>query len=121
MDFDHAIAAHSAWKTKLAAYLKKPDHSLNAAQIALDTACDLGKWIAGEGKQFSGLPEFAKVKADHARFHKVAAQVVERANAGEQLLEEVSLGAKSEFASASNAVVRSIMALKSKVGAPVRA
>jgi hypothetical protein len=119
MDFDHAIAAHSAWKAKLSNYLKKPDHSLNPAQVSLDNACELGKWIAGEGKQFAGLPEFAKVKADHARFHKVAANVVQRANAGEHLLEEVSLGAKSEFASASNAVVRSLMALKSKVAAPV--
>ncbi len=92
---------------------------MQPAQVALDNACDLGKWLAGEGKQFASVPEFAKVKSDHSRFHKVAAQVVERANAGEHLVEEVSLGAKSEFASASNAVVRSLMALKSKVGTTV--
>lgn len=121
MDFDHAIAAHSKWKATLTEYLKKPDRSLNAAQVSLDNVCELGKWIAGEGRQYATLPEFAKVKDDHARFHKVAAQVVERANAGERLVEETALGARSDFASASSAVVRSIVALKSKVGAPVGA
>ena len=115
MDFDHAIAAHSAWKSKLAGYLKNPDHSIKAAEIALDDHCELGKWIAGEGKQFAKLPEYASVKSEHTRFHKAAAEVVHRADAGQKVSEEVVLGGKSEFASASAAVVRSIMALKAKV------
>ncbi len=119
MDFDHAIAAHSAWKSKLANYLKKPDRSLRAADIAAENACELGKWIAGEGKQFARLPEYSTVKSEHARFHKVAANVVERAKAGQHVEEEVALGAKSEFGTVSNAVVRAIVALKSKVGTTV--
>jgi hypothetical protein len=115
MDFDHAIAAHASWKRKLADYLKNPDRSLKAAEVALDDHCDLGKWLAGEGKQFSKLPEYATVKSDHARFHKVASAVVQRADSGQNVSEEVTLGANSEFASTSAAVVRSIMALKSKV------
>jgi hypothetical protein len=115
MDFDHAIAAHSSWKGRLANYLKNPDHSLKSAEVALDDHCDLGKWIAGEGKQFAKLPEYASVKSDHARFHKAAASVVQRADAGQNVSEEVVLGGKSEFAMASASVVRSIMALKAKV------
>jgi methyl-accepting chemotaxis protein len=121
MDFDHAIAAHSEWKHKLAVYLKKPDRSIKPEEIALDNKCDLGKWIAGEGKKFANFPEYAFVKSDNTHFHKIAAGIVQRANAGQQVTEEVALGAKSEFASASSAVVRSIMALKSKVGTPVHA
>lgn len=119
MNFDQAIAAHSEWKHKLAAYLKKPDHSLKAADIAQDNQCELGKWLAGEGRKHSNLPEYNTVKADHARFHKVAADVVRRADAGKDVSEEVMLGAKSEFVAASSAVVRSLMALKSKVEVPV--
>lgn len=121
MDFDHAIAAHSAWKSKLAGCLKNPDHSIEAAEIALDDHCDLGKWIAGEGKQFAKLPEYAGAKSEHARFHKAAADVVHRADAGQNVSEEVVLGAKSEFASASAAVVRALMVLKSKVEVPAGA
>jgi methyl-accepting chemotaxis protein len=115
MDFDHAIASHSSWKSKLANYLKHPDHSMKAAEVALDDKCELGKWIAGEGKQFTKLPEFAGLKSDHSRFHQVAADVIRRADSGQNVSEEVVLGGKSEFLSASTAVVRSIMARKSKV------
>jgi hypothetical protein len=121
MDFDHAIAAHAAWKSKLANYLKNPDHSIQPDDVALDDQCELGKWIAGEGKQFAKLPEYAGVKSDHARFHRVAANIVMRANAGQKVSEEVVLGAKSEFASASSSVVRAIMALKLKVEVPAGA
>ncbi|HXP78930.1 MAG TPA: hypothetical protein VN976_03425 [Verrucomicrobiae bacterium] len=43
MDFDRAIAAHSSWKNKLASYLKNPDRSIKAADVALDDHCELGK------------------------------------------------------------------------------
>lgn len=121
MNFDQAIAAHAGWKNKLAKYLKNPDHSLKAAEIALDDHCELGKWIAGEGKQFSNLPEYATLKSDHTRFHKVAADIVQRANAGQKVEEEVAIGGKSAFVSASSAVVQAIIAIRSKVGAPVSA
>ena len=115
MDFDHAISAHSAWKGKLAKYLEHPDHSLQAAEIALDDHCELGKWIVGEGKQFANLPEYSTLKTEHSHFHKAAASVVRRADSGQRVTEDVALGGKSEFATASANVVRSIMALKSKV------
>lgn len=115
MEFDKAIAAHAAWKSKLSKYLAKPDQSLQPAEIAVDDRCELGKWIVGEGKRFAKLPEYASMKSQHARFHKVAADIVQRANAGQKVLEEVALGAKSEFASASSAIVRAILAVKSKI------
>ncbi|HXP78931.1 MAG TPA: hypothetical protein VN976_03430 [Verrucomicrobiae bacterium] len=55
------------------------------------------------------------MKSEHTRFHKAAADVVRRADSGQNVSEEVVLGGKSEFLSASAAVVRSIVALKSKV------
>jgi hypothetical protein len=121
MDFDQAIAAHSQWKQKLSIYLQKPDRSLNHSEVSADNRCDLGKWLAGEGKKFAHLPEYAAVASDHTRFHKAAGDIVRRANSGEHVEEATALGAKSEFASASSAVVRALMALKSKVGTPVHA
>lgn len=85
----------------------------------MDYKCELGKWLEGEGKQFGSLPEFATVKSNHANFHKIAAGIVQRANSGEKVSHELVLGGKSEFVIASTAVVRSLMALKSKVNKPV--
>ena len=114
MDFDHAISAHSSWKLKLRTYLAKPDHSLKAADIAQDGNCELGKWIVGEGRAFASLPEFNTLRSEHARFHKAAADVVRHADSGQNVTEEIALGSKSEFSSASSAVVSAIMAIKTK-------
>jgi methyl-accepting chemotaxis protein len=99
---------------RLASYLKKPDQSLQPTEIALDTKCDLGTWLVGEGMRFSSRQEFAKLKAEHARFHKATAKVVRRANTGGVVTQELLLGSKSEFVAASTAVVQALMTMKSK-------
>jgi methyl-accepting chemotaxis protein len=114
MDFDKAIKAHSDWKMKLAVYLKKPDGSLKAGELGQDNKCELGSWITAEGPKHNGSPEFAKLKAEHTRFHKAAADVVRRADSGKNVSEETVLGAKSEFMSASQGVVQAILTMKAK-------
>lgn len=99
---------------KLSTYIKKPDGSIKAAEVAADNKCPLGQWIYGEGAKFSTLPEFSALKNHHARFHKAAADVVKRADSGVSVTEKVVLGAKSEFASASTEVVSAIMTMKRK-------
>lgn len=114
MDFDEAIKAHSAWKMKLSAYLKKPDGSLHAADVATDAKCALGQWIYGEGAKHKALPEYATLKTEHAKFHKAAGAVITKADAGGSVTEDMALGSKSEFATASGSVVASIMAIRRK-------
>lgn len=115
MDFDQAIASHSSWKSKLRAYLAKPDRSLAASDVAQDHKCDLGKWINGEGKAYASLPEFQTLHSEHSRFHKAASDVIQHADSGKNVTEEVALGGKSEFSSASSSVVNALMAMKHKV------
>lgn len=115
MNFEEAIAAHSAWKMKLKQYIAKPDRSLAATEVGADDKCALGQWIRGEGQKHSALPEFSKLRSDHARFHKLAADIIKRADAGEKVAEEVALGSRSDFASVSSAVVTDLMNLQKKV------
>ena len=107
IDFDKAIVAHSQWKGKLAAYLRGPDGSLKPEEIGRDDRCDLGKWIQAEAGKMPGAG-FANLKTAHARFHKAASDIVKRANKGEKVSEEVVLGAASEYAKATSAVVSAI-------------
>jgi len=112
MDFDAALVAHADWKRKLKAYLEKPDRSLQAAEVALDNKCKLGEWITGEGRKHAASPLFKTLTAEHARFHKAAAELVRRANLGEKVNGEVALGASSEFTKATVAVVSAITEMK---------
>ncbi len=115
MDLDNAISVHVQWKSKLTAFIARPDNSLNADSVAKDNQCELGKWLYGEGRAHSKLPEFVKVVSDHQRFHKAAGEVIRKAQSGESVTEDVALGAKSEYSASSNAVVGSLLSMKKKL------
>ena len=112
MDFDQAVASHTKWKARLAHYLAERDGSLNSDVVMLDNQCELGKWIYGEGTRYRALREYILLKREHQRFHKAAAEIVERANAGFSVAEQVQLGACSQFTQASSAVVLALVAMK---------
>lgn len=112
MNFDEAIIAHSAWKIRLSKYIRNPDGSLNVADVCVDNKCLLGQWIYGEGARYSHLPQYEVLRNEHARFHFAAGEVVKKAHKGESMVEETALGAESEFASASSAVVKAILEMK---------
>jgi hypothetical protein len=114
MNFDDAIKAHSAWKTKLAVYIQKPDKSLNPDLVGSDQNCDLGKWISGAGATLVANPAFQKLQAEHAQFHKCAGQIIRRADRGEKVIGDIALGATSVYAKTSDNVVSLIMELKKK-------
>ena len=109
MDFNQAVAAHTAWKRRLAQYLAKRDGSWSPAKIALDDQCILGGWIRGEGRIYENLPEYSVLEREHLRFHRAAAEVIRQANSGQSGGEDTSIGSGSEFALASTAVVLAIM------------
>jgi len=115
MDFDQAIGTHSRWKQSLRTALAKHDLSLNPAEVSLDHKCVLGQWIYGSGTRYSALPEFARLKYEHARLHLAAAKLVRKANAGQSIEAEIAPCANSEFSIASAAVVMALMNMKKRV------
>lgn len=115
MDFDEAVSMHTKWKRKLRHYVAQHDGSLSPAEVSLDHKCVLGQWIYGEGAKYSSLPEFTKLKYEHARFHAVAAEVVMKANSGESVSSEMAPCSNSKFSTASSAIVMAIIAMKKRL------
>lgn len=113
MDFDAAIRAHIDWKMKLRSYLSHPDGTIKAAELRRDDQCALGKWIHGEGAAYAADPDFVTAKDAHIRFHQEAANIVKKADSGQNVGEEIALGAKSPFSAASTDVMTALMRLKS--------
>ncbi len=56
---------------------------LYVEQTGLDTRCTLGQWIYGEGARFAACEEYLRVKEKHALFHKIAAAIVQKCDAGD--------------------------------------
>ncbi len=77
MDWLGIIGAHVLWKKRLLAMLDgSSDETLDPEAIGVDNKCALGKWIYGDGQTYSGAASFEAVRAMHAEFHRLAAQVV---------------------------------------------
>jgi hypothetical protein len=115
VDFKEAIQAHAAWKMKLAAYISEPNRTLDPITVGGDANCALGKWLKGVGSKYSGSPEYAELVADHTRFHKAAAEIIRRADAGEKLDSDISLCGNSDYSRSSNGVVSSLLKMNAKV------
>jgi hypothetical protein len=115
MDFEEAIRAHSNWKLKLSTYIRKPDGSLNASEIASDKKCTLGTWLYGDGRRFAGMKEYQQLVTEHAKFHKEASSLVKRADSGAAVSQDTALGSGSPYATTSKQVVTLIATMKSTV------
>jgi len=115
MDFNKIIGIHNKWKRKLRQTLAKHDHSLRPSDTLTDHKCVLGQWIYSEGTRHSALPEYTKLKYEHAHFHTVAAELVTRANLGESIDAELEPRCNSGFSAASAAIVMALMALKKRL------
>jgi methyl-accepting chemotaxis protein len=111
MDFDQAILAHTGWKNRFRSHLKGKE-VLAAETVAADDKCELGQWLHGNGKKYAGQPEFQVAMRKHARFHAVAAEVIQKAKTmpAEQRASLIALG--SEYGKASTDCVASIVALR---------
>jgi len=114
MNFDDAVKAHAEWKMKLSNYIRSPDKSLDANVVCKDDQCALGKWIYGEGKTHSALTEYSTLKTEHAKFHNAAADIIRKADAGQNMNDQIVFGSDSDYAKSSASVVSAIMAMKKK-------
>ncbi len=111
MGFDEAVSAHTAWKREFRRCLAKNDGRVRPANLSV-YQCELGRWIYGEGENYSSLPEYETLKSEHVRFHGIAAELVNKANSGESIDAEMEPCCNSEFSKSSSAIVIAIMAMK---------
>ena len=116
MKIEDAIMAHARWKTRLTGYLGNPDGSISIQDLGADNRCELGKWIHGEAAQAVPPADLAPLKAAHAKFHRAAAEVVRKVDSGTADGSDALIGFKSEFGSASLAVVNLLKALAPRIG-----
>lgn len=116
MDLESAIAKHAEWKVKFRSAIAKQD-TLDAATIAKDNCCELGKWLHGDAKlQFGKLVSHANCVAKHAAFHVEAGKVAQVINAKKYQEAEAMVGSGTPFGAASSAVGVAIMGLKKEAG-----
>lgn len=112
MDLDMALAAHADWKVKLRIALANKAQ-LDAASIASDCQCDLGRWLQNEGKRAHGSSaNFKACVEGHTEFHRCAGVIARKINAADYASAERELEAGMPFSKASGAVAVAVRRMK---------
>jgi methyl-accepting chemotaxis protein len=93
-DFEAAAQAHANWKERLVDFLDGRGEPLDAAKVARDDCCMLGRWLVSSGARYAGSPEFADLRGAHAEFHRCAGAVVTRKQSGDDDGARAMLGAE---------------------------
>ncbi|WP_162083461.1 CZB domain-containing protein [Sulfuriferula nivalis] len=116
MDLTSAVGKHAEWKTKFRSAITKKEE-MDAATIAKDNCCELGKWLHGEAKaQFGALTSYKECIQKHAAFHTEAAKVAAAINAKKFTEAEAMLGNGTGYTKVSGEVGVAIMHLKKEAG-----
>lgn len=116
MDLNQALEKHAEWKVKFRSAISKKE-SMDAATIAKDNCCELGKWLHGDAKaKYSKLPSYSACVVKHAAFHSEAGKVAHAINAKNFDLAESMLGAGTTYFLASSAVGVAISHLRKEIG-----
>lgn len=110
-----AIDAHVKWKVRLQNYLNgTSEEKLDPMVICRDDQCALGKWIHGSALQhFHTHQEFHTLRADHAQFHFIAANVVKKAQDKDQAAADALM--QNEYSQASHKVIQALTELNKQV------
>lgn len=112
LDFDKVIGAHAQWKTKFRAAISRKEQ-LNAADIARDDLCELGRWIHScDSAKSGGIGLFSALMADHKQFHRCAGDVAHVINQQNYSKAEEMIAPKSKFSDASNVVIATLGRMK---------
>lgn len=113
MDFDGAIQAHTNWKLRLLNYARsKTAEKVDLPPLRKDNLCTLGQWLQGEGQEYSGNPEFARLVETHAAFHVCAELVAALVERGQASCADAQLSSSdSEFNRLSFRVIAVLMDL----------
>ena len=81
-NFDLIVLMHRNWLIQLRAFLDNRKDGLKATSED-HLKCDLGKWIYGEGRQFSTNNAYIKLEENHKKFHMAAGTIIKAKTEGD--------------------------------------
>ncbi len=117
LDIPEVIVEHVRWKTLLCDHVNGIPHAqLDFGEVFRDDRCELGEWLHGAGEEyFHEDGAFYTLRADHAEFHSIAANVVRKVSENDLAAARAML--YNEFAHVTHKVVQALVELSCQVEA----
>ena len=78
-EINKAIAAHGVWKVRLHEAISTGKSDYQPGIVALDTACEFGKWFYAIPTADRPAEFWPKIQQLHARFHEEAGRILKLA------------------------------------------
>lgn len=105
-----AIGAHGMWKARLNMAIDKGSLDKKVEEIRQDNCCEFGQWLYSNdlSQTDKASKYYQDVKALHAQFHEIAANVAELATKGER--EKAQNKLDGEYKLISSDLTRKMMA-----------
>jgi chromosome segregation ATPase len=105
----NAIAAHSAWTTRLKAAIASGKLDTPVSTIKTDNRCQFGKWLYGEqlSDEEKQTDNYRTVKQLHAQFHEAASTIAQFAISGQKAAES-AMNPASDYARVSSALTAAL-------------
>lgn len=108
------LAAHAAWMTRLREFIYGSGH-LDAETVARDDACEIGRWLNGEGAKYGNLSDYQHARRIHAAFHRRAARVVIMVERGRRQEAAADLATGGELRRLSGVLAQTFNRLNKKI------
>lgn len=105
------LQAYAEWSARLREYVYGVG-KLDAASVARDDACDLGRWMAGAPPSIRRLDAFTEADRLHKDFHVQAARVVELVDRGRRFEAEHMVSSQGDLRRSSIALARALVKLQ---------
>jgi hypothetical protein len=105
ISFSEAINGHIAWRRCLVeTALGHTERPMNCLEVCDENGCLLGRWLNGAGqKRYGDLPSFVQLREQHARFHLLACEILERSSS--KRLAEAQCLMEGEFLKVSTEII----------------
>ena len=118
LNIDSAIGAHRAWKGRLEhVILGIAENKLDQHSVSDDTGCLLGRWLFGDGQEYSNWSHFEELVDCHKHFHQSAGAIVSLFLEGK--LDEANNLLDGDFSRFSTQVVALLTQLREQLNAGI--
>ena len=114
---DKAIAAHSAWRGRLAEIIKTGQSNTAIATIKSDSQCAFGQWLYSDAlmENVKLSHRYSAVKNLHAQFHLCAGGIAEKACSGHNHEAQQEMGPRGCFQQNSSELIGELQLWRSEL------
>ncbi|WP_172967701.1 methyl-accepting chemotaxis protein [Hydrogenovibrio sp. JE_KL2] len=112
LDFEDAKQKHRAWNVKLENLMSGLKTDINKETARRNDQCALGKWLIGDGKKYSHIPQMQQLVENHNQMHMEVGKTLDAYDIGDK---ETAATHKNKVQQISHQIIALLDAVETEV------